>query len=149
MTRISQRLGTMYCFAYGSNMNFARMKARCHGSRFICRASLKSFKFVYDGASKRGGAVGNIVGSNEDEVWGGLFEITDEDLRALDKYEGYPDSYDRKEYRVQDDTGNSFVAIAYLRKPKRLGEPSKSYREIVIQGAKDCGLPKPYINKHL
>jgi gamma-glutamylcyclotransferase (GGCT)/AIG2-like uncharacterized protein YtfP len=141
----------MHYFAYGSNMNFAQMGDRCHGSRFIEKVFLEDFKFVYDGHSKkRNGAVGNIIEHNGEVVWGCLFEITEDDLKILDKCEGYhSNSYDRKEFKVQNEKGNTYIAIAYFRIGKEIGKPSQEYRQIVIQGATNCGLPRIYIDRYL
>jgi len=139
----------MYYFAYGSNMNSLQMRERCPGSRFIGKATLDNFKFVYDGTSKEGGAVGNIVKEGDEFVLGGLYEINDSHFRSLDRYEGYRTSYDRKEFSVQTVDGKFFSAIVYLRTGKQVGEPSSQYRSIVIQGARDCGLPEEYIQRYL
>lgn len=80
---------------------------------------------------------------------GGLWEIGDEDLRRLDRYEGYPFSYDRKDVVVKDDTGREYHALVYFRKHRNPGTPSDYYRSIVIEGAIDCGLPEDYIEEKL
>lgn len=141
----------MYYFAYGSNMNSAEMGRRCHSSRFIDKVFLEDFKFVYDGHSEnRNGAVGNIIEHNGEVVWGCLFEITEDDLKELDKCEGYhSNSYDRKEFKVQNEKGNTCTAVAYFRIGKEIGKPSQKYRQIVIQGAMNCGLSSIYIDSYL
>lgn len=142
----------MYYFAYGSNMNHAQMKKRCgeNGFKFIARAYLKGYRFVYDGHSEyRKGAVANIVKSKRGVVWGALYEITETCLKKLDKYEEYPYSYDRKKVEVFTEDGKKFVAQVYLRKPRKPGTPSNEYRKIVLEGAKDCNLPENYIEEFL
>lgn len=137
-----------YYFAYGSNMNFKQMKKRCKNAQFLCRAYLEGYKFVYDGySSKREGAVANIIPTNNKNniVWGGLWLITKEDLEELDKYEGYPYSYDRQRVRVKNEKGEEFEAWVYLRSPKEPGKPSESYLKIILEGARDCNLPEDYI----
>ncbi|MEM4605942.1 MAG: gamma-glutamylcyclotransferase family protein [Candidatus Pacearchaeota archaeon] len=142
----------MYYFAYGSNMNQEQMIKRCKGKnfKFIGRAYLKGYRFVYDGQSEyRGGAVANIVKSENDIVWGVLYEINKNCLKNLDKYEGYPYVYNRKEVEVITDDGYKFLAWVYLREPKPLGKPSDKYRKVVLEGAKACNLPEDYIRKFL
>lgn len=140
----------MKYFAYGSNMNHAQMAERCKGSKFIKRALLKDYRFVYDGyAGRREGAVANIVQAIGSEVWGALFEISEENLRELDDYEGYPTAYQRKEFEVQDDNGHLIRAIAYYRTDKTEGNPSKGYEQIVTAGAEDGELPGEYISRIL
>ena len=130
-------------------MNFYQISERCPKHKFVCKALLKNFKFVYDGTSKRGGAVANIVEAKNGRVWGGLFEIDGKCLTALDKYEGFPSSYDRQNIKVNDDKGVWYDAIAYFRKGKQPGEPSSDYRKLVREGASNCELPESYIENYL
>jgi len=142
----------MSYFGYGSNMNHQQMKRRCPGSKFITRVRLDGFRFGYDGHSTiRGGAVANILESSVPGamVWGGLFEVTEPDLAILDRYEGYPRSYRRIIVTVRDDRGVTYEAIVYCRTGEVPGEPSEKYRAVIIQGAKDCGLPDTYITSTL
>ncbi len=138
----------MYYFAYGSNMNQQQMQQRCPASRFTRKARLEGFRFVYDGYSRtREGAVANILESHAPGamVWGGLFEITGDDLAALDRYEGYPRSYQRRIITVRDKQGTAYETIIYYRTGKDLGRPSEHYRAIVIEGAEQCQLPGSYV----
>jgi len=140
----------MYYFAYGSNMKHRQMKQRCPSSNFIKRVYLEGYRFVYDGCSSTWkGAVANIIESKDEIVYGGLFEINDDNLSALDCYEGYPKCYDRKEIEVKDEKGGTYKAWTYFRTGKDESEPSGDYRGIVIQGAGDCELPEEYIGRSL
>lgn len=140
----------MYYFAYGSNMNFEQIKKRCPGARFLTKAKLNGYKFVYDGYSvSRNCAVANIVKSERDSVEGAVFEIDGECLKNLDHYEGYPGSYKREQLVVNDEDDKSYKAIVYLRSPLPIGKPSDEYRDIILQGAKDCGLSPIYIKDFL
>ncbi|MFA4842985.1 MAG: gamma-glutamylcyclotransferase family protein [Candidatus Omnitrophota bacterium] len=140
----------MLYFAYGSNLNYEQMKKRCPSATFIKKTYIEGYKFVYDGhSSSRGGSVANIIESKGSVVCGGLFEINEDNLAALDCYEGYPKSYDRKEFPVKDDKGQIDTAIIYFRVEKTLALPSEAYRNIVIQGAKNCGLSEDYIKNNL
>ena len=138
----------MYYFAYGSNMNHIQMKKRCPDSRFITSGYIEEHTLVYDGKSTtwNNQAVANILltGKRTDIVWGGIFEINEDDLTALDRSEGYnntPKNYNRKEIK----TNLGHTAWVYFRIGKAQGEPSKKYRDTVITGADNCGLPNDYI----
>lgn len=138
----------MLYFAYGLNMNHKQMKERCPSARFLKRAYLENFRFVYDGCSRtRGGAVANIIDieSLGDRVWGGLFEINTDNLAALDCCEGYPRVYQRKEFEVKDDNGILYQAIVYCRSGQPRGRPSAEYKGIVVSGAHGCSLPDDWI----
>jgi len=140
----------MYYFAYGSNMSHKQMQQRCPNSLFITASSLKDYKFVYDGYSEnRKGAVANIIKSPGSVVLGGIYEITQVDLQELDKYEGYRDTYNRREMKVENDAGMIYTAIVYYRTGKKQAKPSAKYRQRVIDGANDCSINKDYIEKVL
>lgn len=136
----------LYYFAYGSNMNHEQMKNRCSIARFITRAKLEDYKFVYDGySSTRKGAVANIIKSDDNVVEGGVFEVDDNCMKKLDSYEGYPNSYQKETLEVKDESGLHYQAFVYVRQPLRVGKPSKEYRNVILQGARDCGLSENYI----
>lgn len=140
----------MLYFAFASNMNQAQMTRWCPASRFLKTVFLEGFRFVYDGFSVTwDGAVGNIVPSAAERVWGALYKITERDRLTLDAFEGYPRSYDHKDVAVKDREGNVHQAMTYLRTGRGLGKPHPDYERIVIDGAKECGLPEEYIDKAL
>jgi gamma-glutamylcyclotransferase (GGCT)/AIG2-like uncharacterized protein YtfP len=131
-------------------MLHAQMRRRCPKSMFVKAVKLKDHKFVYDGCSEnRKGAVGNIVKASGHTVWGGLYEITAECLKQLDECEDYPNSYDRTTVQIQDSCGKTCDALVYFRTGRELGTPSESYRQIVIEGARNCGIDEAYIAKYL
>ncbi len=137
----------MFYFAYGSNMDHHQMMAeRCPGVKFIGPAILDEYCIFFDGFSAVwGGAVANIDKASDDEVWGGVFEITEEHLAKLDVFEGYPQYYSRKQVGVKMH-GRSWVqAWTYYREAHPTGRPSAKYIHAVIKGAKECGLPEDYI----
>lgn len=136
----------MYYFAYGSNMNHKQMEDRCSAARFITKAKLNGYKFVYDGRSySRKGAVANIVEFEDGIAEVAIFEVDDDCIKKLDSYEGYPTSYQRKIVEVQGENNQLYQAIVYLRNPLQIGQPSDEYKNALLQGAKDCGLSENYI----
>jgi gamma-glutamylcyclotransferase (GGCT)/AIG2-like uncharacterized protein YtfP len=126
------------------------MNCRCRDNKFIKKVYLDNYTFVYDGYSNEWkGAVANILKSADNIIWGGLYEISKSDLENLDRYEGFPDSYDRKKFEVKDSQGNKYKAITYFRTGEKIGIPSNKYKKIIIDGAKDCNLPNNYVKKNL
>ena len=101
MNHIDRKVVLNY-FAYGSNMNPARMKER--GVMFYSREllilpgySLKFHKITPHGPNT---GVANIVPDEKGVVEGILYEITWAGIRNLDKYEGYPTEYNRLKLKV-------------------------------------------------
>lgn len=141
----------IYYFAYGSNMSFKELVAYCPSRKYLKRCHVPDYRFVYDGYSiTRGGPVGNIVETKGCTVWGGLFEIEKKEKAALNRKEGAPTSYREKEITVYDEQGNIFNnVITYIRDPLIEGVPPAAYLHIVLTGAKDCNLPKDYIDQYL
>lgn len=124
------------------------MRERCPESTFLEAVNLAGYKFIYDGYSKtRRCSVANIVSNPDSVVWGGLFEISKDDLDVLDKKEGYPKSYNRSIFEVTGASGDKYEAYLYFRIGKNEGKPSADYRNIILDGAKDCGLPEEYIKE--
>jgi gamma-glutamylcyclotransferase (GGCT)/AIG2-like uncharacterized protein YtfP len=137
-------------FAYASNMHRGQMQRWCPASRFLKTASLPGFRFVYDGFSVTwDGAVANIVKSDTDAVWGVLYEVTERDRLTLDAFEGYPRDYDHRDVEVRDRDGNVRRAVTYFRTGRAPGPPHPDYERIVIDGAKESGLPEDYIDRVL
>jgi len=133
----------MLYFAYASNMNHTHMAKLCPGASFVDAAALEAHRFVYEAAGDPlYGTVANMVQrSKDDVVWGGLFEITDEHLAALDGYEDCPAVYSRKDVNVITMEGDLVPAFTYVKEPGEPGEPTVEYRDMILQGAEDCGLP--------
>lgn len=140
----------MLYFAYASNMHRGQMQRWCPASRFLKTASLPGFRFVYDGFSVTwDGAVANIVKADTDSVWGVLYEVTERDRLTLDAFEGYPRDYDHRDVEVRDRDGNVCRAVTYFRTGRAPGPPHPDYERIVIDGAKESGLPEDYIDRVL
>lgn len=128
----------MLYFAYGSNLNKEQMKRRCPDSKPLTRATLKGYRLVFNRYL-------DIIESPDSEVVGALYEISEEDLRNLDRYEGFPKYYDRIDVDVEDERGNRYIAFAYEMVRKGKEEPSHEYVEIVKKGYEDWGIPKGYL----
>ncbi|MBA7473209.1 hypothetical protein ES707_08544 [subsurface metagenome] len=132
----------MYYFAYASSLNRKQMQERCPDSKPLSVATLPNYKLVFVGWSRqwRGGTA-SIRRSQGDKVIGGVYEVSERDLRRLDKYEGCPGNYDRLKARVFDEDGNPVEVLTYI-KSGQLEEtsPAKEYVAVIQQGYKDWGI---------
>ncbi len=140
----------MFYFTYGHNMDHAQMRELCPGAKFLRPVALIGQALFFDGYSTRwGGAVVNIDNSMDDEVWGGLFEISADDLKNIDFDEGHPKYFRRKVVKVGDADAKSRVeAFVYYREAQPTGTPARPYLERILKGAKDCHLPGDYIQRN-
>jgi gamma-glutamylcyclotransferase len=141
----------VYYFAYGSNMSLEQIKERCGNLwKKVGIGYVEGYELVFDGYSnKRGGPTANMVENPNERVWGVVFEFNsfDDLTNCLDKYEGFPFSYTRKEFEVfLPEMGKKIKAIAYVRpEPKERGKPPRPYIETILKGAIENSLPNEWI----
>jgi gamma-glutamylcyclotransferase (GGCT)/AIG2-like uncharacterized protein YtfP len=139
-------------FAYGSNLLRKQMMHRCPHCRYIGLARLAGWKFEYDGICDDWSnmAVGNIVKSPNNEVWGAVYTLCESDINKLDGYEDYPTDYSRQSVAVSvQPSGVKEHAFVYTRPAQKLGQPSKRYEQTILTGARQDGLPEAYVAEFL
>ena len=132
-----------YYLAYGSNLNVRQMKWRCPNARAVGTAVIENYELLFKG-SKTGSYL-TIEPKEGSSVPVAVWEVTESDERALDRYEGFPDFYYKKEIMI-DFTGiktgktrrrKSFVYIMHEERP--IGIPSLRYLYTCIDGYEDFG----------
>ena len=126
-------------FAYGSNLNVEQMKSRCPDSVGISAAVLSGWKLVERTYADIEPAAGECVN-------GALYEISERDLENLDRYEGFPGYYIRREVMVTDNAGVFRKAWVYIMtedcgKRRDNGRYSDRYRMVCAEGAAAWGIP--------
>ncbi len=135
-----------YYIAYGSNLNVRQMRMRCPSARIIGTSVLKDYELLFEG-SKTGSylTVERKLGST---VPVAVWEVTADDEKALDRYEGFPTFYYKKKLNLPIKgirTGkirkrNVFVYIMHEDRP--IGVPSVSYMQTCLQGYNDFGFER-------
>ncbi|MBP2663745.1 MAG: hypothetical protein H6Q71_1693 [Firmicutes bacterium] len=148
MSIISQ---TRLYFAYGFNLNLEKMNQKCTKPRVLGIARLACHKIGFYGHSVIwDGAVETVVPDTQSEVWGVLYQLESYAWDQLDNCEDArldgTGEYFHYPVEVLDEQNSLRDASMY--KKARLGEskqPSTEYLDIIIQGAKEQGLPESYI----
>ena len=129
----------MYYFAYASNLNRKQMRERCPESKPMFLATLPNYKLVFAGWLRqwRGGTA-SIKLFRGERVIGAVYEVSERDLRRLDRYEGCPGNYNRLKVTVFDEDGKPVEAVTYI-KSGQLEEtpPAKEYLAVIQQGYRD------------
>lgn len=126
-------------FAYGSNLLLPRLERRVGGVVFAGRACLPNWVFCMNKRSADGTAKANVQRSPGDEVWGVLYELTEEQLDRLSYYEA---NYDRLEVHVTTEEGEELAAVTFS--SNRLTDTTAvdpEYLATLIEGARAHGLP--------
>ena len=102
------------------------MQWRCKDAVCLGTHTLQGYQLVFR-------FYADIIPSQDNVVKGGLWEISENDETALDRYEGYPDLYEKYYedeimfYRMCDENRN-------------YGLPSNGYLEDLLAGMEDFGL---------
>jgi len=140
-------------FTYGSNMSSKRLKARCPSATFSSTARLNGYDLKFNKVSRKDGTgKGNIVktGSNNNRVFGIIFEIDESDRESLDNVEGKGFGDNIEMIRVEDSTNHIIEVEAYVAKEAKYIDdnlkPLDWYKEHCVRGAAEFGLPEEYIN---
>ncbi|HWP24408.1 MAG TPA: gamma-glutamylcyclotransferase family protein [Candidatus Binatia bacterium] len=136
----------MYYFAYGSNMNWAQMRRRCPSAKFVCVARLAEYAFGITRHSRlRNCGTANVFPSPGREVWGVVYEVSDADLAALDRFE---DGYRREVLPVcaLGDGTHPIQALVYVAEiEQHVPPPNAEYKRLMIEGGRHWNLPASYL----
>ncbi|MFP6807962.1 MAG: gamma-glutamylcyclotransferase family protein [Pseudomonadales bacterium] len=119
-----------YYFAYGSNMNPARVRARkmefeeCHAGK------LRDFRLTFNKRSVKypGAAAANVMPHKGAATEGVLYKLQDPgQISMMDPYEGYPVRYDRQALSVVYE-GQGIQAWVYIANDRFVAEGLKPAR---------------------
>jgi gamma-glutamylcyclotransferase (GGCT)/AIG2-like uncharacterized protein YtfP len=148
----------MLYFAYGSNLDPEQMRVRCPGHRVVGLARLDDHRITFPLTSHDwGGGVASVGVAHGESVWGVVYDLTDDDLTALDRYEGFQapgdqhNVYDREFVSVELERADdgSFPrplrAWTYFARPANPGPPSRRYLDTVLRGARHHRLPEEHV----
>ena len=147
LTTGADRRFAMLYFAYGSNMLAEQMARLCPGSKPVNPARLHDHRLVFnrlwDGWG--GSAVASVEPCTGAVVEGVLWEISEADRAALDRFEDFPASYLRQDVMVETFEGRSLPAYTYVARPQGNFRPRREYLEQVITGGRQHGLSPEYL----
>jgi gamma-glutamylcyclotransferase len=119
--------------------------ARVFSIGVLARHVLRFHKKSRDGSGK---ANAYATQSDVEEVWGVVYEINENELAALDEAEGKGHGYDRREVCVTVPKGDKIVAWVYTANGESIDDslrPYGWYKRFVVEGARQHGLPSPYV----
>ena len=120
--------------AYGSNINTTQMAFRCPHSRVVGTSVLKGYRLSFRG-------VADITPHVSDKVPCLLWDLADEDIPALDRYEGFPVLYVKRTVSVEvPGVGPAFAMTYVMRKQQIVCPPHASYFETILEGYLEAGL---------
>ena len=140
----------MFHFGYGSNLSIEFVQEKLiPNAKFVMKGYLPNFevRFPFWSDEVQGGYSG-IMEAPGELVQGALYEVTEQELIALDDLEVYKGLYQRETFLVWGEDGKFHPADLYrVIEPKGPFPPSRGYVEIMLSGARDLGLDPDYIEK--
>ena len=130
-----------YYAAYGSNLNVRQMAFRCPGATIAGVGTLQDWQLAFRG-SKTGSYL-TIEPRKGSSVPVGVWEITDQDEQALDRYEGFPHFYYKRMLRLSitnyliGETEDVDAMVYIMHEDRPLGAPTLAYVQTCLDGCMD------------
>lgn len=137
-----------YYIAYGSNLSVGQMACRCPDAKVIGTAAIEDYALLFKGCAtieRRKGKRVPVL------VW----EISPEDEKSLDRYEGYPTFYYKKELTLTvritgTEAEQELTAMVYIMdEHRRLASPTGYYYKVLADGYEDFGFDKAILEQAL
>lgn len=128
----------MLYFAYGSNMSMEQMMMRCPTARAVATAQLRGWRLC----ERKYADIERKPGERVDGV---LYSMRPADFRALDRYEGRPRVYERRNATVWANGFGWVACQTYVMTPAAVAERDgesypDDYRARCSAGARDFGI---------
>jgi gamma-glutamylcyclotransferase (GGCT)/AIG2-like uncharacterized protein YtfP len=133
--------------AYGSNMDSAQMAERCPHSPQQGTGWLEGWRLTFGGEELGWeGALATVVEDDAERVFVVLYDVSESDQKALDRWDGVTLGYYRKfTVRVQTLEGD-VAAWLYVLNGYEGGLPSARYIGIVADAAEKAAAPADYVS---
>jgi len=135
-----------YYLAYGSNLNLRQMNLRCKNSIPIGTTILKDYRLVYKGVIDNYSYL-TIEKSKGHHVPIGVYEINTLDELSLDKYEGFPKFYYKKDFSFNINDQEEKGLIYIMHECFDYCMPSQEYINTCIQGYEDFNFDKNLLDE--
>ena len=138
-----------YYLAYGSNLNIAQMQFRCPDAVIVGTAVIPDYELLFKGSLT--GAYLTIKPKQGSQVPVGVWEVSLADELRLDRYEGFPNFYYKKDIRLpvadirtgKTKLHDGFVYI--MHEDRKLGIPTDMYVRTCIEGYRDFGFDTAFL----
>lgn len=127
----SKIMKTLY-LAYGSNLNVEQMAYRCPTAKIVASTTLDNYKLLFKG--RHGSAVATIEPCEGFTVPVLIWEISECDEKALDRYEGYPSLYRKEKVKVKIGKKAIEVMVYIMNDLYEENLPSRYYYGTILDG---------------
>jgi gamma-glutamylcyclotransferase len=139
----------MKFFLYGDHLNPTQLKRRAPEHQFLMLATLPehTIKFCRWSSQWRCG-LASVTPSPGEQVWGAVFEVTDEDRKLMDLFEEDvpPSAFRQVQVTVLTEAGEKIPVTTYAATPIGKFKPKAHYLDWVMKGLKHWKLPEEAID---
>ncbi|WP_164489127.1 gamma-glutamylcyclotransferase family protein [Ruminococcus sp. Marseille-P6503] len=123
---------SVFYAAYGSNINTEQMKRRCPNAKIFGTGSVQDMQLAFNKVA----TLHSKPGMSSPVL---LWELTEEDEKKLDVYEGCPHKYHKETVKVKSD-GKIIEAMAYIMNDsKKQCVPAEEYYNRISKGYAQFG----------
>ena len=132
-----------YYLAYGSNLNSGQMWHRCPGARVVGTAVMENYRLLFKGS--KSGSYLTIEPKAGAFVPVAVWEVSAQDEYYLDRYEGYPTFYYKKELTLpitgikSGKTRQRRCFVYIMHEDRSIGVPSSAYMRTCREGYDSFG----------
>ena len=138
-----------YYIAYGSNLNIRQMRMRCPGARIMGTSEIEGYELLFKGSQT--GAYLTIEEKEGGKVPVAVWSVTEADEAALDRYEGFPAFYYKKELTLpikgirSGKVRNRKCFVYIMHEDRKIGVPSLAYVKTCLEGYISFGFDEHYL----
>lgn len=135
----------MRVFIYAENLHPNQLKRRAPEHKFLFKAYLPDHTIHFPRFSSQWRCgLGSITPSPGERVWGAVFELTDEDLKILDAYDGeVPEgAFRHLEVTVMTEDEQKELVTTHAANPIGKFRVKDDYLDFVSKGVKHWDLPE-------
>lgn len=134
----------MRFFIYADNLNPTQLKRRAPEHQFLFKAYLPDHTIGFPRFSSQWRCgLASVLPSQGERVWGVVFELTDEDVKILDQFDGeVPDgSYRHLEANVFTEDDQKELVTTHVAQSIGKFKAKDHYLDFVVKGVKHWELP--------
>lgn len=135
---------TLY-FAYGSLLDPERITSTAPGSKFAFIAHYPETRLDFVDTSA--GPVPTLTKASGHTVWGGVFEIPDEEIASLTSAEAEEGRIAGFDLKAVDREGNKHECLTFVSEAEANGDhrPNPDYLAAMVNGARHWSLPAGWV----
>ena len=135
----------MRVFIYAENLNPTQLKKRAPEHKFLFKAYLPDHTIHFPRFSSQWRCgLASVTPSPGERVWGAVFELTDEDLKILDAYDGeVPEgAFRHLEVTVMTEDEQKELVTTHAANPIGKFRVKDDYLDFIRKGVKHWDLPE-------